>query len=37
LAGLERPWRTLEAHLDGPMRHETRLLGALYIAEGVLR
>lgn len=35
LDGLDRPWHLLERHL-GPMRVESRLLGAVYLAAGTL-
>jgi trans-aconitate methyltransferase len=35
LAGLDRPWRLLEARI-GPMTVEERLFGAVYLAQGVV-
>jgi demethylmenaquinone methyltransferase/2-methoxy-6-polyprenyl-1,4-benzoquinol methylase len=35
LAGLDRPWRLLEARI-GPMTVEARLVGAVYVAQGVV-
>jgi SAM-dependent methyltransferase len=36
LEGLDRPWRELEARV-GPMRVQSRLLGAVYLAVGTVR